>query len=107
MKPKGQHFFDFYTGAQKMPAGRYTIGIDLERQMITFTDESGKQRMFLMGAPDDEGDGTSLLVFMHLGMCMRSTNSRAMPLTGYQTRMPVLAIESRNTSSQVEVALNR
>jgi hypothetical protein len=35
MKPKGQHFFDFYTGAQKMPAGRYTIGIDLERQMIT------------------------------------------------------------------------
>jgi hypothetical protein len=38
--------FDFYVGAKKMPAGRYSIGSDLEGQMITFTDESGKQRIF-------------------------------------------------------------
>ena len=59
--------FDFYAGAQKMSAGSYRIGIDLETDIITFTDESGKHRVYLMGTPDREGGDTSQLVFEHLG----------------------------------------
>jgi hypothetical protein len=100
--------FDFYVGARKMPAGHYNIGIDLERQMITFTDESGKHKMFLMGTLGDVGDGKSLLVFKHLGnvYALDELKSDAIDWV-FQTRVPVLAMESRNTSSQVEVALNR
>jgi len=57
--------FDFYAGKQKMPAGSYRVGIDLETNMISFTDESGKHRVFLIGTAADEGDGRSLLVFEH------------------------------------------
>src|ERR1700722_10491689 len=59
--------FDFYAGKQKMPAGSYRIGIDLETELISFTDESGKHKIFLIGTSGDEGNGKSLLVFTHSG----------------------------------------
>lgn len=100
--------FDFYVGKQKMPAGNYSIGIDLERQIITFTDESRKQRIFLTGTPAGEGGETSWLVFEHLGnvYALDEPKSDAYDWV-IQTRVPVLAMESRNTSAQVADALNR
>ena len=100
--------FDFYAGAQKMSAGSYRIGIDLETDIITFTDESGKHRVYLMGTPDREGGDTSQLVFEHLGnvFVFQELKSAVIDLV-FQTWVPVPAIESRNASSQVEVALTR
>jgi hypothetical protein len=98
--------FDFYAGKQRMLAGSYRIGINLETDVISFTDESG-HRMFLMGTVAEEADGRSLLVFTH------SENAYALeePSDAYdwvfQTRVPEPAMESHSTSSQVEVALNR
>jgi hypothetical protein len=57
--------FDFYAGKQKMPAGSYRIGTDLETKVISFTDEPGKHKIFLIGTSGDEGNGKSLLVFKH------------------------------------------
>ena len=99
--------FDFYAGKQKMPAGSYRVGIDVARQVITFTDESGKHRMFLMGTPDDDGDGQSLLVFTRSGdvYALEELKSDALNWR-FQTRVPEPA-ESRNALPKVEVALNR
>jgi hypothetical protein len=100
--------FDFYAGEQKMPAGSYRIGIDLETAMISFTDESGKHKIFLIGASGDEGNGKSLLVFKHSGdvYALEELKSDAYNWV-FQTWMPVPPIESRNALSHVEVALNR
>ena len=100
--------FDFYAGKQKMPAGSYRIGIDLETEMISVTDESGKHKIFLIGTSGDEGNGNSLLVFEHSGnvYALEELKSDAYNWV-FQTRMPVLPMESRNESPQVEVALNR
>jgi hypothetical protein len=100
--------FDFYAGEQKMPAGSYRIGIDLETAMISFTDESGKHKIFLIGTSGDEGNGKSLLVFKHSGdvYALEELKSDAYNWV-FQTWMPVPPIESRNALSHVEVALNR
>jgi hypothetical protein len=98
--------FDFYAGKQKMPAGSYRIGVNLETDVISFTDESG-HRMFLIGTAA-ESDGRPLLVFTHSenAYALEELNSAAYDWV-FQTRVPVPATESRSTSSQVEVALNR
>jgi hypothetical protein len=100
--------FDFYVGTQKMPAGSYRIGINLETDVISFTDESGKHRMFPVRIAAEEGDGRSLLVFEHSenAYALEELKSDAYDWA-FQTRVPVPAMESRSTSSQVEVALNR
>jgi hypothetical protein len=99
--------FDFYAGKQKMPAGNYSIGINLETDVISFTDESG-HRMFLMGTVAEEADGRSLLVFTHSenAYALEELKSDAYDWV-FQTRVPEPAMQSHNTSSRVEVALNR
>jgi hypothetical protein len=100
--------FDFYAGKQKMPVGRYRIGIDLETGMISFSDESDKHRVFLMGTAAEEGNGTSLLVFKPSQnvYALEELKSDAYDWI-FQTGVPVLVMQSRNALSQVEVALNR
>jgi len=100
--------FDFYAGKQKMPAGTYRIGINLGTDLISFSDESGKHKVFLSGTHDDYGDGNSQLVFTHSGdvYALEELKSDAFNWV-FQTWMPVPPIESRNALPQVEVALNR
>jgi hypothetical protein len=100
--------FDFYAGKQKMPAGSYRIGIDLETELISFTDESGKHKIFLIGTSGDEGNGKSLLVFTHSGdvYALEELKSDAYNWV-FQTWTPVPPLESRNALPQVEVTLNR
>jgi hypothetical protein len=100
--------FDFYAGKQKMPAGCYRIGIDLETETISVTDESDKHKIFLIGTAGDEGNGESLLVFKHSGdvYALEELKSDAYNWV-FQTWIPVPPIESGNSSSHVEVALNR
>jgi hypothetical protein len=99
--------FDFYAGKQKMPAGSYSIGINLETDVISFTDESG-HRMFLMGTVAEEADGRSLLVFTHSenAYALEELKSDAYDWV-FRTRVPEPAMQSHNTSSRVGVALNR
>src|SRR5262249_51178935 len=59
--------FDFYAGNQQMPAGTYTIGLDLQGDIITLNDGGGHAAI-LMGVPaGDDGKYESQLVFDHSG----------------------------------------
>ena len=74
-----------------------SVGIvGVAHAQLSFTDESGKHKMFLMGTPDDDGDGQSL----------EELKSDAFNWV-FQTWMPVPPMESHNALPQVEVALNR
>ena len=104
--------FDFYAGTQKMPAGSYRIGIDLETDVISFTDESGKHRMFLMGTAAEEGDRRSLLVFKHSenAYALEELKSDAYDWV-FQTRVPVPAmaapqhvVAGRNRAEPITIA---
>ena len=100
--------FDFYAGKLEMPAGCYRIGIDLETEIISVTEESGEHMIFLTRTSGDEGNGKSLLVFKHSGdvYALEELKSDAVDWV-FQTWTPVPPIESRNALSHVEVALNR
>ena len=102
--------FDFYAGEQKMPAGIYTIGIDVESQRITLRDDSGQHHMFLMGTPGGDSNNKSELVFEHSGdfYALKELKSDVIDFDlRFPTRMPKQETASRTSPSRVEVALNR
>jgi hypothetical protein len=100
--------FDFYAGGHKMPAGKYTLGIDVESQMITLRDESGKHQMFLNGIADEGAYDKPELLFEHSGetYALKEVKSDVLDLT-FRTKVPAPAMESRTALPPVEVALNR
>jgi hypothetical protein len=100
--------FDFYAGGQKMPAGKYTVGIDLEGERITLRDATGRHQMFLMGIPEDDANDNPELLFEHSGdvYALSGVNSDLIDL-GFRTKVPKEAMASRTSSQVVEVALNR
>jgi hypothetical protein len=100
--------FDFYAGKQKMPAGTYNIEIDPENDVMSFTQKSGKRKIFLMGSLKNGGDGTSVLEFSHLGnvYALEELKSNTNDWV-FRTWMPEPPMDSRNASSHVEVAVNR
>jgi hypothetical protein len=100
--------FDFYAGGQKMPAGNYTISVDLGTHMITLSDDSDERKMFLIGTIAGDGDDNSELVFEHSGntYALEEVKSDVVDLT-FPTTVPERATESRMELPQVEVALNR
>ena len=100
--------FDFYAGGQKMPAGTYTIGIDLEGERITLRDASGEHQMFVMGVPEGDADDKSELLFERSGdvYSLKEVKSDLIDL-GFSTKVPHEAMASRTSSTQVEVALNQ
>ncbi|HEX4168982.1 MAG TPA: hypothetical protein VHZ55_26255 [Bryobacteraceae bacterium] len=59
--------FDFYAGAEKMPAGTYDFSIDLEGDIVKLSNSAGQHQVLLMGAPDDDQDTHYALVFDHSG----------------------------------------
>jgi hypothetical protein len=102
--------FDFYAGGQKMPAGKYTIGIDVEGERILLRDDSGHHQMFLMGTPEKDGNDKSELVFEHAGdvYALKEVKSDVIDFNlTFPTRVSGQATASRVSPSQVEVALNR
>jgi hypothetical protein len=98
--------FDFYAGGQKLPAGNYTVGIDLEGKVIMLTDDSRKS-ILLMGLPAGDGSDVSQLVFERLGntYVLKQVEADIADLS-FSTKVGGIQ-ESRLESTQVEVALNR
>ncbi len=90
-----------------MPAGRYSIEIDLENEVITFTNASSGHRTFLQVTPADEGNGQSWLVFEHSGDAYALEELKSDAYNWLFRVWIVPPIESRNTVSHVEVALKR
>ncbi len=78
--------FDFYAGGEMLPAGTYTVGVDLEDDLITLSDNSGDRKMFLTGIPAGDGADTSELVFDHSGntYALKEVKSDVIDLTFHQ-----------------------
>lgn len=56
--------FDFYAGGQLLPAGEYTILVNVEGDMVTMQQASGSSSLFLLGSADDSSrDGRIVLTF--------------------------------------------
>jgi hypothetical protein len=100
--------FDFYAGGQKMPAGNYTIAVDLETKMITLSNDSGEHKIFLIGIPTGDGGAHTELIFEHSGntYALNEVESEDIDLM-FQTKVPALALESRMDMPEVKVAMNR
>jgi hypothetical protein len=100
--------FDFYAGNQKMPAGKYTIEIDLEGERIALRDASGRHQIFLAGIPEGDASDNPELVFDHTGdvYALREVKSDVIDL-GFRSEAPRQAMTSGTSSPRVEVALNR
>jgi hypothetical protein len=102
--------FDFYAGGQKMPAGEYTIGIDIQGDRIALRDASGKHGMFLMGTPAGDANNKSELVFEHSGdvYALKEVKSDVIDFgLTFRAKMSGQEMVSRISPSEVEVALNR
>ena len=92
-----------------MPAGHYTIGLDLRSKIITLRDDSG-HNMFLMGTPDGDPNNKSELVFEHSGdvYALKELKSDVIDIDlTFPTRVSKQETASRISPSRVEVALNR
>jgi hypothetical protein len=100
--------FAFYAGHQRMPAGTYTVGLNLENELTSLTDASGHQEIFLPGIPADDGGDETALVFEHTGniYVLKELKSESLNVT-FNTKKPAEAVATSGASSQVEVALNR
>jgi hypothetical protein len=102
--------FDFYAGGQQMPAGKYTIEMDVESDKILLRDASGKHGTFLMGTPAEDANNKSELVFEHSGdvYALKEVKNDVIDLgLTFRTKIPQQAMASSVSPSQVEVALNR
>jgi hypothetical protein len=99
--------FDFYVGKQKMPAGSYSIGLDLDTYVISFTERSSKRKTFVSARPKTGGNGLSVLEFNHLGTAYALEKVESDDYDWvFQTKMHGPPTES-TASSHVEVALSR
>lgn len=60
--------FNFYAGNVKLPAGTYTIRLDLETDVISLRDESGRLVKYLVGVhTDSTTEDKPELLFVHSG----------------------------------------
>jgi hypothetical protein len=78
--------FDFYAENQNMPAGNYTVGMDVEDDMTTLTNSSGHTVMMLGRAADNSYSEHPKLVFNHSG---RSYVLREVQSTNLDVDLPV------------------
>jgi len=57
--------FSFSAGKQVMPAGTYTIGIDVQNNMIRITDADGRNLGLMVGTVSGYGSEKDALIFDH------------------------------------------
>lgn len=102
--------FDFYAGGQKLPAGAYTVDVNIEAEMITLRNDSNAQQVFLMGIPTGYGSDEGQLIFDKSGdtYALKTVKADDIDLS-FQDKVPGQKHQERSsleTSSSVEVALN-
>lgn len=100
--------FAFYADGQMMPAGKYTIGINVEQHSIQLTDYAQKKSIFVLGAPSGDGQYEWRLVFNKVGdkYSLEEMQSDVIDI-GFRTRSHDKAVAQLSAPQQVEVALSR
>jgi hypothetical protein len=98
--------FAFYAGNQVMPAGNYSIGIDVENSLVTITDHDGRNRGILLATTTGDGSDGYALVFDHNGgqYFLRGLKSDMIDLSVPVTREQT-SVASATGPEQVQVAM--
>lgn len=102
--------FDFYAAGQRMPAGKYTVLIDLENERIILGNNVGGPKVFVSGVYGADGGDAADLVFVHSNgiYALQQVQSDLVDMV-FATKTPKLATQSqaKTAASSIEVAMNR
>ncbi len=98
--------FNFYAAGKKMPAGKYTVLIDLENERIILTDSHGPS-VFVTGIYGGDGYDQSQLVFAESGgtYALQEVKSDLADMV-FAIDVPKATMASRTVTPKVQVAMN-
>ena len=97
--------FDFYAGPQKLSAGTYYIGLDVESDTVAISDDAGRHTIFLLGNPGDGTQDKAQLVFDRSGdsYFLKEVDTSALDFAIPESKA---ATTSAEDSAKVDVPLN-
>lgn len=97
--------FDFYAGPQKMSAGTYYIGLDVENDTVAIGDDAGRHTVLLLGSPADGTEDKAQLVFDRSGdsYFLKEVDSSALDFAIPESKAARASVED---SARVNVPLN-
>lgn len=100
--------FDFYVGDQKLPAGTYTLELDLQSDRVLLRDASCRHAIYLTGIPTDRTMDKPELLFVHSGdsYVFRELKGEFEGIT-FHSEMLGKILANGMTATRVEVALNK
>jgi hypothetical protein len=102
--------FAFYAGKQVMPAGTYSIGIDVQNRLLTIVDADEKNHQFLPAMVSGDGSDEDALVFDHIGdqYYLKGLKSDAIDMSvPVNERDTATASADGATHEQIQVAMSR
>jgi hypothetical protein len=98
--------FRFYAGSQLLPAGEYTISVNMESHSIILGQKATGSRSFLLGLPDDGSrDDRTVLTFKLAGDEVYALRELQGPDLGVSFKARALkpAMSVQNQSQSVEI----
>jgi hypothetical protein len=96
--------FSFYAGSQLLPAGDYTISINVEDHLITIGQKATGSKSFLSGSSDDTSrDGRTVLTFKLVAgdvYALRELQSPDLGLS-FKAKAPQPGMRAQNQSNDL------
>jgi hypothetical protein len=98
--------FDFYAGGKLLPAGEYSISVNLEHSLVTIEQKTSGMGLLLLSFADDSSrDDRTVLIFKLVGgeYALRELQGPALGLS-FNAKGPRSATKAQNQKNQsVEV----
>jgi len=94
---------DFYVGGKLLPAGEYTVSVNMTEHLITIAQKANGSRAFLLGSPDDSSrDDRVVLTFKLVAdnaYALRELQGPDMGLS-FKAKVPEAAISAQNQRAE-------
>jgi len=94
---------DFYVGGKLLPAGEYTVSVNMAEHLITIAQKANGSRAFLLGSPDDSSrDDRVVLTFKLVAenaYALRELQGPDMGLS-FKTKASEAAIRAQNQRAE-------
>jgi len=94
---------DFYVGGKLLPAGEYTVSVNMAEHLITIAQKANGNRAFLLGSADDGSrDDRVVLTFKLVAenaYALRELQGPDMGLS-FKTKAPEAAIRAQNQRAE-------
>src|SRR5271157_3013674 len=94
---------DFYVGGKLLPAGEYTISVNMAEHEITIGQKATGTRSFLLGTPDDSSRDDRVVLTFKLVACdvyaLRELQGPDMGLS-FNPKAPEAAVKTQNQRAE-------